>query len=91
MGRTLKDCGEDLLVEISEILFNELAFFRLMQELDSGGGGGGGLKHKSKKTNELTDRENHSPKVSIFSDSLGPLFRRFFRMKSLKLNLLDAR
>ncbi|CAB1328145.1 unnamed protein product [Coregonus sp. 'balchen'] len=34
-GRTLKDCGEDLLVEISEILFNELAFFRLMQDLDS--------------------------------------------------------
>ncbi|KAJ8000864.1 hypothetical protein DPEC_G00184810 [Dallia pectoralis] len=33
-GRTLKDCGEDLLVEISEILFNELAFFRLMQDLD---------------------------------------------------------
>ncbi|XP_064880827.1 pericentriolar material 1 protein-like isoform X5 [Oncorhynchus nerka] len=35
VGRTLKDCGEDLLVEISEILFNELAFFRLMQDLDS--------------------------------------------------------
>ncbi|KAF7686666.1 hypothetical protein HF521_015059 [Silurus meridionalis] len=33
-GRTLQDCGEDLLVEISEILFNELAFFRLMQDLD---------------------------------------------------------
>ncbi|KAM8843208.1 pericentriolar material 1 protein isoform 3-T3 [Synchiropus picturatus] len=35
VGRTLNDCGEDLLVEISEILFNELAFFRLMQHLDS--------------------------------------------------------
>uniref|UniRef100_A0A672ZLB4 Pericentriolar material 1 n=1 Tax=Sphaeramia orbicularis TaxID=375764 RepID=A0A672ZLB4_9TELE len=35
VGRTLKDCGEDLLVEISEILFNELAFFKLMQDLDS--------------------------------------------------------
>ncbi|XP_069049467.1 pericentriolar material 1 protein isoform X3 [Lepisosteus oculatus] len=34
-GRTLKECGEDLLVEISEILFNELAFFRLMQDLDN--------------------------------------------------------
>ncbi|XP_014350317.1 pericentriolar material 1 protein isoform X4 [Latimeria chalumnae] len=34
-GRKLKDCGEDLLVEISEILFNELAFFRLMQDLDN--------------------------------------------------------
>ncbi|XP_047433144.1 pericentriolar material 1 protein isoform X2 [Mugil cephalus] len=35
VGRTLKDCGEDLLVEISEILFNELAFFKLMQDLDN--------------------------------------------------------
>uniref|UniRef100_A0A4W3J4K2 Pericentriolar material 1 n=1 Tax=Callorhinchus milii TaxID=7868 RepID=A0A4W3J4K2_CALMI len=34
-GRKLKECGEDLLVEISEILFNELAFFRLMQDLDN--------------------------------------------------------
>ena len=38
MGRALKDCGEDLLVEISEILFNELAFFRLMQDLDNNSG-----------------------------------------------------
>ncbi len=30
----MKDCGEDLLVDISEILFNELAFYKLMQELD---------------------------------------------------------
>ncbi|KAM9818306.1 pericentriolar material 1 protein [Syngnathus typhle] len=36
LGQTLKDCGEDLLVEVSDILFNELAFFRLMQDLDSG-------------------------------------------------------
>lgn len=34
-NKKLKDCGEDLLVEISEVLFNELAFFRLMQDLDS--------------------------------------------------------
>uniref|UniRef100_A0AAY4ADM5 Pericentriolar material 1 protein C-terminal domain-containing protein n=1 Tax=Denticeps clupeoides TaxID=299321 RepID=A0AAY4ADM5_9TELE len=34
VGQTLQDCGEDLLVEISETLFNELAFFRLMQDLD---------------------------------------------------------
>ncbi|XP_061107404.1 pericentriolar material 1 protein-like isoform X3 [Conger conger] len=35
-GRTLKECGEDLLVAISETLFNELAFFRLMQDFDCG-------------------------------------------------------
>ncbi|XP_067386708.1 pericentriolar material 1 protein isoform X9 [Emydura macquarii macquarii] len=34
-GRKLKDCGEDLLVEISEVLFNELAFFKLMKDLDN--------------------------------------------------------
>ncbi|XP_067993583.1 pericentriolar material 1 protein isoform X19 [Melanerpes formicivorus] len=34
-GRKLKDCGEDLLVEVSEVLFNELAFFKLMQDLDN--------------------------------------------------------
>lgn len=36
--RTMKDCGEDMLVDMSEILFNELAFFRLMQDLDGGRG-----------------------------------------------------
>ncbi|XP_028402891.1 pericentriolar material 1 protein-like [Dendronephthya gigantea] len=36
IGKRMKDCGEDLLVDISEILFNELAFYKLMQELDGG-------------------------------------------------------
>ena len=36
--QTLRDCGEDLLVEISEVLFNELAFFRMMRSLDGGTG-----------------------------------------------------
>ncbi|XP_020606442.1 pericentriolar material 1 protein-like isoform X2 [Orbicella faveolata] len=35
--RKMKDCGEDMLVDMSEILFNELAFFRLMQDLDGRG------------------------------------------------------
>ena len=29
----LHECGEDLLVDVSEVLYNELAVFRLMQEL----------------------------------------------------------
>jgi len=33
-GRSLKECGEDVLIDVSEILFNELAFFKLMQDLD---------------------------------------------------------
>ena len=35
---TLRECGEDLLVEISEVLFNELAFFRMMRSFDGGTG-----------------------------------------------------
>ncbi len=38
----MRECSEDLLVELSEILFNELAFFRLMQDLD-------GPKKRAKK------------------------------------------
>lgn len=30
-GRRMRECGEDLLVDMSEVLFNELAFFKLMQ------------------------------------------------------------
>uniref|UniRef100_A0A3Q1FBG7 Pericentriolar material 1 n=1 Tax=Acanthochromis polyacanthus TaxID=80966 RepID=A0A3Q1FBG7_9TELE len=53
VGRTLKDCGEDLLVEISEILFNELAFFRLMQDLDSSSSSMAlAAKHKNKRRAE---------------------------------------
>ncbi|XP_067261467.1 pericentriolar material 1 protein isoform X1 [Chanodichthys erythropterus] len=56
VGRTLQDCGEDLLVEISEILFNELAFFRLMQDLD---------QNTSKNKCRTKRRSNHtSPKHS---------------------------
>lgn len=28
-----KDCGEDMLVDLSEVLFNELSFFSLMEDL----------------------------------------------------------
>ena len=30
----LRECREDLVVDLAEILFNELAFFRLMQGLE---------------------------------------------------------
>ncbi len=30
----MRECGEEMLVDMSEVLFNELAFFRLMQDLD---------------------------------------------------------
>ncbi|XP_065110581.1 pericentriolar material 1 protein isoform X2 [Paramisgurnus dabryanus] len=56
VGRPLQDCGEDLLVEISEILFNELAFFKLMQDLDQ----------NTSKNKDRTKRrsDNASPKPS---------------------------
>ncbi|NWT50615.1 PCM1 protein, partial [Erythrocercus mccallii] len=51
-GRKLKDCGEDLLVEISEVLFNELAFFKLMQDLDNNSIS---VKHRCKRKVETTE------------------------------------
>ncbi|NWX20618.1 PCM1 protein, partial [Aegotheles bennettii] len=51
-GRKLKDCGEDLLVEISEVLFNELAFFKLMQDLDNNSIS---VKQRCKRKIETTD------------------------------------
>ncbi|XP_009073832.1 PREDICTED: pericentriolar material 1 protein [Acanthisitta chloris] len=51
-GRKLKDCGEDLLVEISEVLFNELAFFKLMQDLDNNSIS---VKQKCKRKIETTE------------------------------------
>ncbi|XP_052401122.1 pericentriolar material 1 protein isoform X8 [Carassius gibelio] len=57
VGRTLQDCGEDLLVEISEILFNELAFFRLMQDLDQNTSK---TKHRTKRCSDHTSPK-HSP------------------------------
>ncbi|KAM8879224.1 pericentriolar material 1 protein isoform 2-T8 [Spinachia spinachia] len=60
VGRTLKDCGEDLLVEISDILFNELAFFRLMQDLDNTNSIALAAKHKNKKP-EQPSSSTHCP------------------------------
>ncbi|CAI8015031.1 Pericentriolar material 1 protein [Geodia barretti] len=34
LNQMLKECGEALLVEVSEVLFNELAFFRLAQTME---------------------------------------------------------
>lgn len=65
MGRTLKDCGEDLLVEISETLFNELAFFRLMQDLDTSSTKASAANHKNKKA-EQPSITKHSLKVVVF-------------------------
>lgn len=65
MGRTLKDCGEDLLVEISEILFNELAFFKLMQDLD-GSSTALAAKHKNKKMDVKFNKTKYFLDVSQF-------------------------
>lgn len=64
-GRTLRDCGEDLLVEISEILFNELAFFKLMQDLDSSNAAnlGLGAKFKNKKKSPQLCKTNQNLEV----------------------------
>ncbi|XP_016092367.1 pericentriolar material 1 protein-like [Sinocyclocheilus grahami] len=67
VGRMLQDCGEDLLVEISEILFNELAFFRLMQDLD---------QNTSKNKHRTNRRSDHtSPKHSPHTEEAKTLER----------------
>ncbi|KAK2908696.1 hypothetical protein Q8A67_004533 [Cirrhinus molitorella] len=66
VGRTLQDCGEDLLVEISEILFNELAFFRLMQDLD---------QNTSKNKHRTKRRSDTSPKHSPLTEEVKTLER----------------
>ncbi|GAA6081004.1 pericentriolar material 1 protein isoform X3, partial [Tachysurus ichikawai] len=54
VGRTLQNCGEDLLVDVSEILFNELAFFRLMQDLDQN-------THRPKRHTQTTPTKHLPP------------------------------
>lgn len=48
-------------MEISEILFNELAFFRLMQNLDSSNV----AKHKSKQPEDLCGETGQGVKVRL--------------------------
>lgn len=77
VGRTLKDCGEDLLVEISEILFNELAFFRLMQDLDNSSSVSLAAKHKNKKKAEQSSKAKHSLKENLKAggdESISPAY-----------------
>ncbi|XP_035811988.2 pericentriolar material 1 protein isoform X2 [Amphiprion ocellaris] len=73
VGRTLKDCGEDLLVEISEILFNELAFFRLMQDLDSSSGVALAAKHKNKRRAEQPSKAKYTLKENAASGGDNPV------------------
>lgn len=51
-------------MEISEILFNELAFFKLMQDLDSSGIAA--AKHKNKKSAEQPSKMKNTMKVRWF-------------------------
>uniref|UniRef100_A0A3B5LAV8 Pericentriolar material 1 n=1 Tax=Xiphophorus couchianus TaxID=32473 RepID=A0A3B5LAV8_9TELE len=74
-GRTLRDCGEDLLVEISEILFNELAFFKLMQDLDSSNAANLGAKFKNKKKSPQLCKTNQNLEVIYYAArSVSPAF-----------------
>ncbi|KAF0037180.1 hypothetical protein F2P81_010054 [Scophthalmus maximus] len=67
VGRTLKECGEDLLVEISEILFNELAFFRLMQDLDNNGSSVASATRQKNKRTERASNEKHKLKENTIA------------------------
>ncbi|XP_034043599.1 pericentriolar material 1 protein isoform X2 [Thalassophryne amazonica] len=67
VGRTLKECGEDLLVEISEILFNELAFFKLMQDLDNRSNITLAAKQKSMKPEEQSGKAKEILKETVMA------------------------
>uniref|UniRef100_A0A8B9QKB0 Pericentriolar material 1 n=1 Tax=Apteryx owenii TaxID=8824 RepID=A0A8B9QKB0_APTOW len=74
-GRKLKDCGEDLLVEISEVLFNELAFFKLMQDLDNNSIS---VKQRCKRKIETTEViQSNSKEVCLIT-----LFEKFSLSKA---------
>ncbi|CAH1776394.1 unnamed protein product [Owenia fusiformis] len=64
-GRKMRECGEDLLVEMSEILFNELAFFRLMQDLDEPG------KQVKKKLRDWSKESQTSTETAATGDTQG--------------------
>lgn len=61
-------------MEISEILFNELAFFRLMQDLDNSSSIALAAKHQNKKTAEQQSKAKHTLKVSIVGFSFSFIF-----------------
>ncbi|XP_063074763.1 pericentriolar material 1 protein isoform X2 [Engraulis encrasicolus] len=61
LGQSLQDCGEDLLVDISEILFNELAFFSLIQDLDNNRNGA--TKKRPKGNSNTTSNNKHTKKT----------------------------
>ncbi|XP_028300548.1 pericentriolar material 1 protein isoform X2 [Gouania willdenowi] len=76
LGRTLKDCGEDLLVAISEILFNELAFFRLMQDLDSSSSSSSvalAVKHLNEKRDVQLHKARNTQKENTADGGNKPL------------------
>ena len=84
VGRTLQECGEDLLVEISEILFNELAFFRLMQDLDNSSSSA--AKNRTKRSrNAVSTKHTNKTEVCLCTDGLGQPTVFFFFSFSLFL------
>lgn len=57
-GRKMRQCGEDLLVDMSEALFNELAFFKLMEGLGEPGSYSGEDEYESATQNLAYDDES---------------------------------
>ena len=51
-GQRLQDCIEDMLVELSELLFNEMAFFKLINDLDTKDG----LREQESDSNANTSK-----------------------------------
>lgn len=52
-------------MEISEILFNELAFFKLMQDLDNNSSTAMAAKHKNKRKADQPNNTKHRSEVGV--------------------------
>lgn len=70
----MRECGEDLLVDMSEVLFNELAFFRLMQDLDDPL-----IAEKMKKAQALSDTEEVNVVVLNIYVALSKLYLEVYK------------
>lgn len=65
IGQTVGSCGEDVIVGLSEVLFNELAFFYMMQDLGKENrvvtDGGGDISGVVENPKQKTDIAEYNP------------------------------
>ncbi|XP_055958711.1 pericentriolar material 1 protein isoform X2 [Patella vulgata] len=66
-GRKVRECGDDLLDDMSDALYDELAFFRMMQDLNQPGLNNTTQSNKSSKTSSPDKSPLHRPVRPIYT------------------------